>query len=141
MQVGMIGLGRMGTNMVRRLPRGGDQRATFRSGVPVLLGAALLLWAPGCAKGGERGRRNDSASAPTRVSASSPAGLITAVQGPSWVKHLGLSIPQTRFGQMGGTEHAPSTGRSEPEPGGENPSSRSLGGAIRRFRSEEHTSE
>ena len=106
---------------------------TSRSDALVLLGAALLLWAPGCAKDGERGRRNDSASAPTRASASSPAGLITAVQGPSWVKHLGLSIPQTRFGQMGGTGPAPSTGRSEPEPGGGNPPSRSLGGAMGRF--------
>lgn len=95
---------------------------------------ALLLLAPGCAKGGiSSGRQHDSASDSAQASASRPAGLVTAVQGPGWLKHLGLSIPQTRFGQMGGTEPAPSTGRSEPELAGENPSSRSLGGAMGRF--------
>lgn len=102
--------------------------------VPAGLLLALLLWSPACAKGGvPTGRRNDSAKDSSRVSASPSAGLVTAVQGPSWLKHLGLTIPQTRFGQMGGTAPAPSTGRSEPEPGGANPSSQSLGGAMGRF--------
>jgi mono/diheme cytochrome c family protein len=104
-----------------------------RSDALVLFGAALLLSASGCAKDGVSGRRDASASASAPVPASSPAGPITAVQGPSWVKHLGLSISQTRLGQMGGTGTAPPTGRSEPEPGGKNPPSQSLGGAMGRF--------
>src|SRR5664280_3749807 len=39
----------------------------------------------------------------------------------------------TRRGDNSSTEPAPSTGRSEPEPGGENPPSRSLVGAMGRF--------
>ncbi len=103
------------------------------SAVPTGFLLALLLWSPACAKGGiPKGRQTDSTKESSPVSASAPAGLVTAVQGPSWLKHLGLTIPQTRFGQMGGTAPAPSTGRTEPEPGGA-PSSQSLGGAIRRF--------
>ncbi len=33
---------------------------------------------------------------------------IAALQGPSWLKHLGLTISQSRMGQMGGTDPAPS---------------------------------
>lgn len=91
----------------------------------------LLLLSQACAKGGGRG--NDSSKGSARVPASPPAGLVTAVRGSSWLKHLGLAIPQTRFGQMGGTAPAPSTGRSEPESDGLNPSSHSLGGAMGRF--------
>jgi mono/diheme cytochrome c family protein len=94
---------------------------------------ALVLWIPACAKDDASSGRNDSAGEASRVSASRAAGVVSAVQGPSWLKHLGLSIPQTRFGQMGGAGSAPSTGRSEPEPGGANASSRSLGGAMRGF--------
>ena len=97
-----------------------------------LLLLALVPSAFGCANNDVSGRRGDSASTSTRPSASSPADLINAVQGPSWVKHLGLSIHQTRFGQMGGAGPAAATGRREPEPGGERPPSRSLGGAMGR---------
>ena len=44
---------------------------------------------------------------------------VTPVQGPSWLKHLGLQISQTRIGQMGGVEQAPPTPRKEPAPAGE----------------------
>jgi mono/diheme cytochrome c family protein len=106
----------------------------LRVAVPTGFLLALLLSASGCAKASVlSGRRDDPARDSPRVSTSRPAGFVSAVHGPSWLKHLGLSISQTRFGQMGGTGPAPSTGRSEPEPGGENPSSQSLGGVMRRF--------
>ncbi len=94
---------------------------------------ALVLWISGCANDGVSSGRKDSAGEASRVPASGPAGLVSAVQGQSWLKHLGLSISQTRFGQMGGIAPAPSTGRSEPEPGGASAASRSLGGAMRGF--------
>jgi len=49
------------------------------------------------------------------------APKVTPVQGPSWLKRLGLSLRQTRMGQMGGTQSAPRSQLVEPEssPGGE----------------------
>lgn len=40
---------------------------------------------------------------------------VTTVAGPSWLKHLGLRVPQSRMGEMGGTAPAPPTPRHEPE--------------------------
>jgi mono/diheme cytochrome c family protein len=42
---------------------------------------------------------------------------VTAVEGPSWLRHLGLDVSQTRMGEMGGSEPPPVSGRREPEPG------------------------
>jgi mono/diheme cytochrome c family protein len=42
---------------------------------------------------------------------------ITAVEGPSWLKHLGLTMSGTRMGQMGGGSFIPPTARREPEVG------------------------
>lgn len=38
----------------------------------------------------------------------------TPVEGPSWLKHLGLVMPDTHMGQMGGSGLAPNTARREP---------------------------
>ena len=68
-----------------------------------------------------------------RVAAAAPIGAatgssldrqypVTAVRGPSWLKHLGLKISQTHMGGMGGTQAAPSSPRHEPEVDGVNPS-------------------
>ncbi len=53
-----------------------------------------------------------SSSRPTDFRANSSA--VTPVEGPSWLKHLGLSLVDTRLGQMGGIGAAPSTARREP---------------------------
>ena len=44
---------------------------------------------------------------------------VTPVQGPSWLRHLGLRVADTRMGEMGGTGPAPATSRREPALGGE----------------------
>ncbi len=54
---------------------------------------------------------------PAVVSASNrKAGdeLTPAAQGPSWLKHLGLAVGQTRMGQMGGSD-APSSAATKPQ--------------------------
>lgn len=40
--------------------------------------------------------------------------VVTAVQGPSWLKHLGVGESDTHFGQMGGSEPVPVSQRREP---------------------------
>jgi mono/diheme cytochrome c family protein len=40
--------------------------------------------------------------------------IVTEVRGPSWLKYLGVSEPETHFGQMGGSESAPVSQRREP---------------------------
>jgi mono/diheme cytochrome c family protein len=59
---------------------------------------------------------------PTPSTADTPALVngrprVTPVEGPSWLRHLGLAVSETRMGQMGGTGAAPVTGRREPEVG------------------------
>lgn len=41
---------------------------------------------------------------------------VTPVTGPSWIRHLGVSLEQTHMGQMGGGGQAPPSGREEPTP-------------------------
>ncbi len=43
-----------------------------------------------------------------------PRSPITPVEGPSWLKHLGLRVSQTQLGQMGGDHSIPATPRHEP---------------------------
>ncbi len=52
---------------------------------------------------------------------------VTGVLGISWLKHLGLTVSQTRLGQMGGTAQPPAdaVGREENESG--------LAGALQRY--------
>jgi mono/diheme cytochrome c family protein len=40
--------------------------------------------------------------------------VVSAVTGPSWLKHLGLSLSQTHMGQMGGDKPIPASLRREP---------------------------
>jgi cytochrome c1 len=40
--------------------------------------------------------------------------VVTAVQGPSWLKHLGVGESETHFGKMGGSEPVPVSQRREP---------------------------
>lgn len=58
-----------------------------------------------------------AASAPGRLSDAGPRpSAVTPVQGPSWLKHLGITMSGTRMGQMGGSI-IPATARREPEIG------------------------
>ncbi len=54
----------------------------------------------------------------------SPSSAVTSVKGPSWLKHLGIGMAETRMGQMGGTSPAPDTARREPEIAGRETSQR-----------------
>lgn len=63
-------------------------------------------------------RQGDSKQAGAEGTASPPTSAdyaVSAVTGPSWLKHLGRTLPQTHMGQMGGTESIPATRRSEPQ--------------------------
>ena len=41
---------------------------------------------------------------------------IPSTQGPSWLKHLGLTVSQTRMGQIGGTGAPPASPNGNPQP-------------------------
>ncbi len=72
----------------------------------------------------------DSDPAAAKVPTAKPeAFLVTAVSGPSWLHHLGLSISATRMGQMGGNAPSPSLEKREPT-GGYNGG---LGAIMRRY--------
>jgi mono/diheme cytochrome c family protein len=99
----------------------------------------------GCTGGSETrpaGVRNGAAA---QVANDSAWG-VTAVQGPSWIAHLGIQdIRQTAMGQAGGSEPPPSSPRQEPGlTGGENLPRRGMGmgsmmGRIYSvYRSDEH---
>jgi mono/diheme cytochrome c family protein len=40
--------------------------------------------------------------------------IVTPVEGPSWIRHLGIDLQSTALGQMGGEEPAPASQRKEP---------------------------
>ena len=46
---------------------------------------------------------------------------IPSGQGPSWLKHLGLTVSQTRMGQMGGTGTLPANPHGNPQPSSGDP--------------------
>jgi len=48
---------------------------------------------------------------------------ISFTQGPSWLKHLGLTVSQTRMGQVGGTDSVPAAthGKQQISPGASTP--------------------
>ncbi len=55
-------------------------------------------------------------------------------QGPSWLKHLGLTVSQTHMGQMGGTGALPVNPHGNPQPSsGDRGGSANLNSAIQRF--------
>jgi mono/diheme cytochrome c family protein len=69
-----------------------------------------LLVVSGC-------RQGDRKLAGAEANASRPSSVsyaVSPVTGPSWLKHLGLTLSQTRMGQMGGTQPIPATPRREP---------------------------
>ena len=103
-----------------------DPGHTPRPAPLLSLVAALLLpllLAPGCARGGVE--TGDPGHPP-------PPDLrgVTPVQGPSWLRHLGLDMAQSRMGQMGGAEPGPATNRREPDLRGGTRSSESTGAGM-----------
>ena len=59
---------------------------------------------------------------------------IPSGQGPSWLKHLGLTVSQTRMGQMGGTGTLPANPHGNPQPSSGDPGgAANLNSAIQRF--------
>jgi mono/diheme cytochrome c family protein len=91
--------------------------ALFRIAATVLMLTAATLLGAACTR-----RADDSPPA------LGPA--VEAVAGPSWLKHLGLDLGQTRMGKMGGEGGPPQTPRVEELP---EISSGTLGNAPRRF--------
>ena len=49
------------------------------------------------------------------VAAAAREGSVTPVEGPSWLKHLGLRVSETRLGEMGDGPFIPPTPRREPD--------------------------
>jgi len=59
---------------------------------------------------------------------------IPSSQGPSWLKHLGLTISQTRMGQMGGTGPLPVNSHGSPQPSSGDPGGlANLNSVVQRF--------
>lgn len=87
----------------------------------VFVGLFGLILGCGTKQPGEAptGRTNSQAN-PSSPSASSGESvkaepyIVTALQGPSWLKHLGVGESETHFGQMGGSGAVPVTQRREP---------------------------
>jgi mono/diheme cytochrome c family protein len=101
---------------------------TRRARVTFTVAASLLL----CLAIGCRGRADDEVQrTPAAQPADATAHVVTPVAGESWIKHLGVSVEDTRMGQMGGSSPPPETPRQEPslEAGGGD----RLGTSIRRF--------
>jgi mono/diheme cytochrome c family protein len=84
--------------------------------VGVTLAAALLL-GTACARRADDGPRTVGPP-------------VEAIVGPSWLKHLGLDLDQTKMGKMGGEGGPPETPRVEKMP---ELAAGPLGNAIRRF--------
>ncbi len=57
------------------------------------------------------------AAAPKPADSRSALAGVTPVEGPSWLRHLGIAMAATSMGQMGGAAPAPNTPRREPEIG------------------------
>ena len=65
----------------------------------------------------QRGDSKQPSAEPGASPANSSAYAVSPVSGPSWLKHLGLTQPQTRMGQTGGSEPIPASARKEPNVG------------------------
>jgi mono/diheme cytochrome c family protein len=83
-----------------------------------LVGTATLI---ACAKRACQGSPPASVTGTGR-SAAGPATnersahpVVTPVEGPSWLRQLGLEVSQTQMGEMGGTARPPESRRREPE--------------------------
>lgn len=87
-----------------------SQSLALRTTTPTLIILALL------AACGSQQRENKTAS--TQAGAAPPPSTtytVSPASGPSWLRHLGLTVSQTHMGQMGGTQPVPATARREPE--------------------------
>lgn len=51
----------------------------------------------------------------TQSQSAAARAMVTPVEGPSWLKHLGLRVSETNLGEMGGGSFIPPTPRSEPQ--------------------------
>ncbi len=79
-------------------------RKRTRDGVLIGLSVAALLACAG------------PAEAPPLPPERSPSGEpVTPVAGPSWLRHLGLEVSETRMGEMGGESGPPASAGREPE--------------------------
>ncbi len=83
-----------------------------RARVPFLVAAALaaaglLTWgsAQNVSTSKQPGTAPQTANAPAAESKAGEYPTVS-IQGPSWLKHLGLTVSQTRMGQMGGSDPA-----------------------------------
>ena len=104
-------------------------------GVAATLAAAGLLVSVS-AQNVPANREQGGAQQPTtiRVSATAREYPIPSGQGPSWLKHLGLAVSQTRIGQMGGTGTPPANSHVNPQPPSGDPSgTANLNSTIQRF--------
>lgn len=81
-----------------------DRRSRLLISVAIMGSISMLLFA-------QSGPTSGNSAQPVETSATTPAPSLQAgnevaslfpVQGPSWIKHLGLSVSKTHMGQMGG---------------------------------------
>jgi mono/diheme cytochrome c family protein len=99
----------------------------------IVLTLVGLAWVLGCEQ-----RRADR-PVPTAVlsgetrPAAGKTPLVTPVSGRSWLHGLGLSVEETRMGQMGGASPPSRTARREPAPAVDRSPSGPLGALLRRF--------
>jgi mono/diheme cytochrome c family protein len=91
----------------------------------------------GLVVGCRRESQPEAANAPERAKdqpAETSKYEVTPVTSPSWLRHLGLDVSQTQMGQMGGTQPAPASARSEPDLAAEASGNHSsLGSMMRRY--------
>jgi mono/diheme cytochrome c family protein len=106
--------------------------ATFEVAA-ILAVAGFLVFASG--QNSTANKEQAVAQQPTPISVSvATAREYPSGQGPSWLKHLGLTVSQTRMGQMGGTGPLPPSpyGNQQP-PTGTPVRPANLNSAIQRF--------
>lgn len=84
-----------------------DRRSRILTVLVIIGSVSLLLFA----QSAPTGNSAHPLSTPTADAATKPAANAIAslfpVQGPSWIKHLGLSVSKTHMGQMGGETPVP----------------------------------
>jgi mono/diheme cytochrome c family protein len=114
------------------LPRAGQKWTAGLAGA-IVLTLFGLVWVFGC----EQGRANKPLPTAAKSGETArPAGeapLVTPVSGRSWLHELGLSLDETRMGQMGGASPPSRTARREPLPAVDRSPSGPLGSLLRHF--------
>jgi mono/diheme cytochrome c family protein len=91
--------------------------AARAGGVAGLLIVAAAVGAAVMTTPGQAGGEARPGAAAVTQSSEGGSPRVTAVEGPSWLRHLGLVASETRLGRMGGGEPPPASRRREPEPG------------------------